>query len=764
MAPRVHCSFTLKRKDGSENMSANPISVTENQTTFTHSELAAILNQNAVSLFKFYPEEDMLLLFNEKLEVRFSIPNFYERLKSGYPLSIEDGEQVAKLLRGEINGPVEYTGPRPNGENHPQLMEVSRVKDSATGKEILIGSVRDVTNEKVREDALREQADRDSLTGLYNHIAGKERIEASLREKTPYTSCGLMILDIDYFKAVNDNFGHLFGDEVLTRLADLLTKNDDSDVIIARIGGDEFVVFFKDITHGTLFQNATHLMETVRSLSFKEQDYCMTCSAGICFLPENALGYSYDQIFANADWALYRAKENGRNRFEFCDSLNRFELMENKATTSTGLDARYLRNDIISTAFEIFEKSSNFPSAMQLLLEVIGTRFQLDRITVVRTDIAAQNAGKDYQWTSEQAPPVLAVPGSFTKEDFLTLFHSYDEFGTTVLQYDDLDMYSPDARALLMQGEAKTVLYAAMYSDGNYVGAISYVVCGAKRNFSSIMRKEFSELTRIISAHLARNRAINGDGNFKKFHAEYDHLTGLPIFDRFHENVERTIVGGFASSCALIYSDFVNFKYFNQCYGYHEGDQLLKSFCSFLIEKSTDMGNVFLARIVADEFVLLLPCEDAEALATRIDGFNKEFLGRLASKYPKVELSLRTGIYPIAEECGGASEAIDAANFARRQVHIGSKSSVRLFDQALFDRRRRENELLNDLNQPHDKEKFHVSIQTAPAKAEEGKVDTEALIHLQCESASMSAAFLDQLAGLIENLGYEVEMKEKGND
>ena len=81
-------------------------------------------------------------------------------------------------------------------------------------------------------------------------------------------------------------------------------------------------------------------------------------------------------------------------------------------------------------------------------------------------------AGKQYQWCAEGIPEALDVPGSFRKEDFLTLFHSYDEYGTTVLQYDSMHRYSEGARNLLMQGDAKTVLYAAMYQDGSYTGAI----------------------------------------------------------------------------------------------------------------------------------------------------------------------------------------------------------------------------------------------------------------------------------------------------
>ena len=115
-------------------------------------------------------------------------------------------------------------------------------------------------------------------------------------------------------------------------------------------------------------------------MKFEGKDFSITCSVGVCFLTENILGYTYDQLFENADWALYRAKEKGRNCYVFCDNLQRFELVEQEKPGKGDIDARYLRNDIISTTFEIFEKTSSFAVAMKTLMEVIGYRLGLDRI------------------------------------------------------------------------------------------------------------------------------------------------------------------------------------------------------------------------------------------------------------------------------------------------------------------------------------------------------------------------------------------------
>ena len=173
---------------------------------------------------------------------------------------------------------------------------------------------KDITREKDREALLEQQAMKDSLTSLYNHFFGKELINEYLKNKDPYATCGMMVLDVDYFKHANDIYGHLFGDQVLVELAHLLVQMFDEKDVIMRAGGDEFVIFLKDISHATLVKKGMQLVKAVRDLHFEGKDYAITCSVGICFLKENMSGYTYNQLFENADWALYRAKENGRNR------------------------------------------------------------------------------------------------------------------------------------------------------------------------------------------------------------------------------------------------------------------------------------------------------------------------------------------------------------------------------------------------------------------------------------------------------------------
>lgn len=720
--------------------------------------LKAVLKNNEIRVCEYLVKEDKLIIYDEALTVEREIPNYLERLEQNSSVCPEDLWKMREFLRGRASSGVEVriVQGKKTFKRLFQVLSFDGIDPSVRVPVI----IRDTTRDEYREALLEDRATKDALTMLYNHFFGRELINEYLKNKDPYASCGLMLMDIDYFKYANDTYGHLFGDRVLIQVASLLQTMFDDDAVIMRPGGDEFVVFLKNISHASLVKEAMRLVKAIRKLDFSRKDYSVTCSVGACFLPENNSGYTYDQLFENADWALYRAKENGRNCYVFCDNLQRFEIASKGRLLKRNIDTRYLHNDIISTAFEIFEKTSSFSAAMELLMEVIGYRFQLDRITVIRTDIKEKSTGRQYQWLSDSAPEVLKEPGSFTKEDFITLFQSYDEYQTTVLQYDNMGMYSPGGAALLMQGEAKTVLYAAMYCEGQYTGAISYVVCREKRYWSKQNRKELGEVTKIISAHLARKQAVNQGSQPNTLWTEYDSLTGLLSFSRFHIEAEHLIVGEYASSHLMLYSDFAGFKYFNQKYGYSTGDKLLKEFASFYMEKLGSERETFFSRVSSDQFLLLIPYKKGSDIAARFDAINKEFERMQTNRYQGARIRIRTGIYVIEPGCTSASFAMDAANYARKQITGNSPVSVRIYDDELRRKQAVENEIVNGIDEAIQEQRFQIYLQPK-ISLENGQVlGAEALVRWLTKEGTLltPADFIPlcETSGRIEELDYYV--------
>lgn len=600
--------------------------------------LMRLLGHRQTYLFEYFTVQDTMVIHNKDMTVWRKIEHYLggdQSIRQGQ-LRPEDSWQIRELLTGSLHGPMELRGIRTQGEETVYEVDAVPSEDEAAGT-IYLGYIRDITLEKAKEKSLRQQAQRDSLTLLYNNMTGKALIDQYLREKDPYASCGLLVIDVDFFKNVNDRYGHLFGDKVLQELAHLLQTLFSKKDILVRAGGDEFLVFLKDVDHATLLNKTRQLSESVRKIPFSKNDYCLTCSIGACFLPENVSGYLYSQLFENADWALYQAKENGRNQYVFCDDLRRYtESTPHVAHLDADgpeLDTRYLHNDLISTAFEIFEKTNRFEDAIDLFLKVVGIRLQLDRITILSTNIKERRHTKLFQWLAPKASSALADTVSFTKEDFLTLFQSYDENGIAVLQHDNLSMYSPAAQAQLMQGGVKTAVYTAIYNEGEYQGAVAYIVCGSKRFWSTQSRRELGELTKIITAYLTRHLAANAIDGGRITAPDFDRLTGLLSFTRFREEVEHKIVGGYAEGYQIIYCDFENFKYFNEVYGYATGDKVLKEFSDLLVEAVKTKGESYLCRIVGDQFCLYLrhtPQGPDDSVARFAAAFGQAFSQRQA--------------------------------------------------------------------------------------------------------------------------------------
>ena len=426
-------------------------------------KLSTVLNNSRIKIFEYLVDEDTLVVYNNKFHIEKTIAGYMDYIDNKSKIHPEDREKIKQIYKEAKEATVEIREFGENGDIKHSVLEFTKIVNE-DGKLTLIGSTRDITEQRKQEKKLKERARKDSLTGLYNQVYGKKCINKYLNRKKPFDSCGMIVLDVDCFKLVNDNYGHLFGDKVLARLAMLLKEVfRDNDSILMRAGGDEFVIFVKDILNIELVRKNVELMQKIRDFQFGKTGCTITCSAG------------------------------GKDCYVYCDSLQHFSSMiAEQEKQEEMLEARYFQNDIVATAFEIFEKTNNFEVAIHLLLKVIGVRLELDRITIAQTDIKDREIYSDYQWNREGIPKVLETVRHFDKEDFLTVFNDFDENGVLVLQHDHMQRYSESATKILIQGEAKTIVCVAMYCEGRYMGAITYVVCKEKRSWSIQKRKQSS--------------------------------------------------------------------------------------------------------------------------------------------------------------------------------------------------------------------------------------------------------------------------------
>jgi len=226
--------------------------------------------------------------------------------------------------RGEISG-FESRVYRKNGDTI-WISENARAVFDDEGRVLHYeGTVEDITERRLNQARIEQQANYDSLTGLANRSLLNDRLQQAIYTAASYGArLAVVFVDLDRFKFVNDTLGHDVGDRLLQVMAERLTAAVAETDTVARLGGDEFVL----LLHGHAGQDTVataieRLLPTIAApLRYGQSDLEVTCSIGVALYPDD--GSDPATLLKHADSAMYRAKEQGRNNFQFfTEELNR---------------------------------------------------------------------------------------------------------------------------------------------------------------------------------------------------------------------------------------------------------------------------------------------------------------------------------------------------------------------------------------------------------------------------------------------------------
>jgi diguanylate cyclase (GGDEF)-like protein len=167
------------------------------------------------------------------------------------------------------------------------------------------------------EERLRHLSEHDALTRLPNRVLLNDRLNMALkRAERTEERLGLIMVDVDKFKDINDTFGHLAGDRVLCELAKRIVRSVRATDTVARIGGDEFVVLLPELHNlpeaGAI---AAKIVASIsRPFNIEPTQLSVTASVGVCIYPD--AGTDAEMLLQNADAAMYGVKVHGRNGYE----------------------------------------------------------------------------------------------------------------------------------------------------------------------------------------------------------------------------------------------------------------------------------------------------------------------------------------------------------------------------------------------------------------------------------------------------------------
>ena len=241
------------------------------------------------------------------------------------------------LSAGKSLGAVAFSS-RVVREPDPRLLEAAGVIGSQVGQFLI---------RKQAEEAVRFVATHDSLTKLPNRVMFAQALEHALGQAARHNRrLAVLFIDLDRFKIINDTMGHDVGDAVLREVAHRLTDSLRSSDTVARLGGDEFVVLLEELSDPMYVNSVAHKLTAAIAypVVLAGREYHITASIGASTYPDDSA--DAQGLLKNADIAMYRAKESGRNNFQFYSAQLNLHTIE-RLTLESGLRRALERNELV---------------------------------------------------------------------------------------------------------------------------------------------------------------------------------------------------------------------------------------------------------------------------------------------------------------------------------------------------------------------------------------------------------------------------------
>ncbi|MCB6200468.1 diguanylate cyclase domain-containing protein [Extibacter muris] len=376
-----------------------------------------------------------------------------------------------------------------------------------------VGVITDIDEEKRMIDDLRRRAERDALTGLYNREETVQQIRRHL-EGHPNELCALIMIDTDNFKAVNDKQGHLFGDAVLSELAAGMKRLTRQSDVVGRIGGDEFTILLKNITsREKAAEKVAQLLDLFQNL-FQQGKHPIevTCSAGVAVFPED--GANFQALYHCADQALYQAKNLGKNRYVLYDKDHTLPVEQTGysalgAAIDSDQQTGGLPGDLMSYVFNVLYDTSDLDHVIQLILEIVGKRFDVSRAYIFENSDDGLFCDNTYEWCNEGIVPQKESLQHFSYEQV----KGYDSLfkDGSIFYCRDIYALPPDKAALFKSQGIHSTLQCAIMEEDRFRGFMGFDECTGTRMWTKEEIATLSFISQLLAVFLLKKRATDRD-------------------------------------------------------------------------------------------------------------------------------------------------------------------------------------------------------------------------------------------------------------
>ena len=415
-----------------------------------------------------------------------------------------DFESTKQRFKNGISGTtIEYRTKVPGSQEYRWKSAIEHIyMDDRDGTLRAMWFISDITEKRVHLERLEQMAEEDSLTGMLNKSCTEKSIDGAL---AALPNAGtLFMIDLDNFKNVNDMMGHLFGDAVLTAVADALRNVFEEEDIKGRIGGDEFIVFSQKIRSR---EDAEAKAESVcKALSAIHGSYFnmlkLSASIGAAVCPAD--GVSFKELYNKADVALYHSKDLGKSCWRlYSPEMGETFLKEPsvKDEPPAGeLSARSMDEDPARYTFKILYSAKDRPLSIKAIIELLTRHYKFSRGYIFENSEDGQYYSEVFEFCNDNVRSSLDkfqhTSYAETRGDYIKYFN---QDGIFLMNIENID---EKLGQIMRDQNISMLLQVAVMKKGRFAGFIGFDCCDPERHLNKSQIEVLSLSAQVIATFI----------------------------------------------------------------------------------------------------------------------------------------------------------------------------------------------------------------------------------------------------------------------
>lgn len=611
-------------------------------------------------------------------------------------------------------------------------------------------------NIQKRKDALqkmKENLQKDKTSGVKNAFATQFYIDEYMVENAGENGA-LLLLKVTGMEQIFDNLGRIFASAVFQNLGEILKDSFCDTDIVGRISADEFLVFMKKPQNGIPVEKAEEICRMTGNLYTGEKiGVGIQVSAGLASFPQD--GRTYRELYRCVQAAAEHAGHQGNgivmeyaSDMKLAEKEEKEEVFPQERESSRAYDMEFL-----SFTFTLLSYSLDINSAINLLLERIGKKYNLSGVYIVEKNQNEKKLILTNFWEYETGigNQVKSVEYEDEKE-----FGEFDQNGFCCLENCEAADNHESGYQKLCGKHVKSIIACNFEDTILGEGNVCFSDCKQSRSWSQEERNTLYECSKMISVFISMRKERFRDKKKITELLSKDQLTGLLNRQAFESGIKKILKGrSDGEEYGLAFCDINDFEYVNSNFGMEAGNQILCDYARNLRQRD---GILLGCRIYSDCFLALYCGRSAEEIQEDIQYGDELFVRQQKTLYPASNLSMATGICFCIS---GVKEKdttimIENANLARKRAKKHRHNRIEVYYERYRKEKEHEQQVAGSICDAMNNEELELFLQPKFSLTTRRIIGAEALVRWRREDGTlrMPAEFIP----VLEKVGYIVEM------